>query len=78
MKHNSISEQLRQILADCGLSQYEIAKRSGVDKGALSRFAHGQSGLTTETLDRLAEVLGLELVARKPTSKGGTRLSKGR
>jgi len=57
-----------------GLSRYEIAKRSGVSEATLSRFVNGQQGLSTDTLDKLANVLGLELVARQP--KGGK--TKGR
>ena len=77
-KPPTFSDQLRRIIAECGLSRYEIARRSGVDKAALSRFAHGERGLTTETLDRLAEALGLELVAkRRPTRKAKKCKPKG-
>jgi transcriptional regulator with XRE-family HTH domain len=72
-KHETFTEQLRRLLAESGLSRYEIGRRSGVDEAALSRFANGQRGLTTESLDRLCDALGLELVARRPkrrTKKG--------
>jgi len=69
-----VTDQLRRIIAECGLSRYEIAKRSGVSEAALSLFVNGQRGLSTNTLDRLADVLRLELVARRP--KGGK--TKGR
>ena len=67
----SISNQLRRILAESALSHRAIARQSGVDKAALSRFANGQRGLTTASLDRLAPVLRLELVgpSRARTSK---------
>ncbi len=68
-KREKLSDQLRRILAESGLSRYEIAKRSGVDEAALSRFASGQRGLTTETLDRLGEALGLELKVKRPDRK---------
>jgi transcriptional regulator with XRE-family HTH domain len=68
------SDQLRRIIAESGLSRYEIARRTGVDESALSRFMSGERGLTTDSIDRLAPALGLELVARKP--KG--RQTKGR
>jgi transcriptional regulator with XRE-family HTH domain len=67
----TFSDQLRHILNKCGLSRYEIAKRSGVDEAALSRFVNGRRGLTTDTLDRLAEVLDLELVSRRRRKRGG-------
>jgi len=72
-KTDSISDQLRRILTESALSRHEIARQSGVDKAALSRFANGQRGLTTASLDRLAPVLRLELVgpARARTSKKG-------
>lgn len=62
-KPQTLSDQLRRIIADCGMSRYEIAKRSGVPEAALSRFFNGKTGLTTDTLDRLAPALGLHLVA---------------
>lgn len=75
-KIKTLSDQLRQIIADSGLSRYEISKRSGVDEAALSRFANGKRGLTTETLDRLGPVLGLELSAGRPA--GVRQAKKGR
>jgi plasmid maintenance system antidote protein VapI len=68
-KPQTLSEQLRQIIADCGMSRYEIAKRSGVPEAALSRFFNRKTGLTTETLDRLAPALGLQLRATRPARK---------
>ena len=47
------------------MSQYRLAKIAGVDKGALSRFVHGQRGLMTSSVDKLADALGLELVEKK-------------
>ena len=71
-RFKKFSDQLRRVLGECGLSRYEIAKRSGVDEAALSRFVNGQRGLTTDTLDRLAEVLDLELIPkRRPRKRKG-------
>ena len=67
---HTLSEQLRQIIRTCGMSRYQIAKRSGVSEAALSRFAAGTRGLTTDSLDRLAEVLGLDLAPKRPKRKG--------
>ena len=58
------SEQLRRIIARSGMSRYEIAQRSGVSQAALSKLMSGLH-ITTETLDRLAPVLGLRIVAKK-------------
>ena len=70
-EREKLSHQLRRIMAESGLSRYEIARRTGVQESALSRFFNGQRGLTTETLDKLGECLGLRIVADKlPKQKG--------
>jgi transcriptional regulator with XRE-family HTH domain len=62
-----VSDQLRRIVDDCGLSRYEISKRTGIDEGALSRFMSGERGLSMKALDRLGECLGLTVnMRRKP------------
>jgi len=66
-----LSDEIRRAIQSSGLSRYEIAKRSGVQQSALSRFVRGE-GLSTASLDRLAPVLGLHLVvdpARHQTEK---------
>ena len=60
----TLSDQLRAIVAGCGLSLYEIRRRCGVDHAVLSRFLHGGS-LTTANVDRLAPLLGLKIRATK-------------
>ncbi len=65
------TEQLRRIIRTCGMSRYEISKRSGVAESVLSNFMSGGRGITTDTLDKLAPALGLTLTAKpKPPRKG--------
>jgi transcriptional regulator with XRE-family HTH domain len=46
-----------------GLSLADLAKRTGIDKAYLSRLENAQQGNTTlETLRRVAQALGKELV----------------
>lgn len=61
-KQNILSEQLRNIIEECELSRYEIAKRSEVDASQLHRFVKGTGRLTTDSLDRIGEVLGLRFI----------------
>lgn len=61
----TVREQLLAIIADSGLSPYEIAKQSGVERSALSRFINGKGGLTVESLEKLSPVLGLKLVTTR-------------
>lgn len=68
-----ITNALRKAIEASGLSRYAISKRSGVDQAALSRFMAGKMALTTDTLDRLAGVLGVELRRRKAKGDGKTK-----
>lgn len=63
-----VSEQIRRIIKASGMTRYEIAKRAGIEQSALSRFMSGERGLSTATLDRLGELLDLEVVGgrRRP------------
>ena len=61
-KRKSFSEQIRDAIRDSGYTRYKISKETGIEQSALSRFMSGQSGLSTSTLDLLAELLDLEIV----------------
>jgi len=41
------------------MSRYELAKKSGVDASQLHRFVNDKGRLTTASLDKIGEVLGL-------------------
>jgi len=60
------SEAVRRAIAESGASRYAIAKAAGLDEAALSRFMHAKAGLTLATVDALAGVLGLRIVAEGP------------
>ena len=60
-RRKKLSEQLRQAVNECGMSRNAIARATGIDKGALSRFVHGERGLSLATLDLLGDVLGLRV-----------------
>jgi transcriptional regulator with XRE-family HTH domain len=65
------TEQLQRIIRNCGMTRYELAQRSGVAQAVLSNFMSGNRGMTTDTLDKLAPVLGLRISAHpKPPHKG--------
>jgi transcriptional regulator with XRE-family HTH domain len=64
-KARSISDALRSAIIKSGMTRYEIAKRSGVPQSALSRFMNGERSISLETLDKLAEVLSVELSPSK-------------
>lgn len=65
---------LREVRRIHGLTLREVARRSGVDSGHLSRVERGEIGLSVDVLSRLAPVLGLKDLAahlRPFTGKGG-------
>lgn len=62
-KNTSFSDSLRQAIEHCELSRYRIAKETGIPQSQLSRFVHGQSGLSVENIDILCALLDLRLVA---------------
>ena len=72
-RRKKLSEQLRQAVNECGMSRNAIARATGIDKGALSRFVHGERGLSLATLDLLGEVLGLRVMADAPAKKKAKR-----
>ncbi len=67
----TISDALRRALIDSGLSAYELARRSGVNVAAVLRFKSGERSLKLESVDRLTEVLGLELRPIRPKRTRG-------
>ena len=73
-KRVKLSDQVRWAVDESGLSRYSICKAIGMDQSIMSRFMNGKGGLQQDSLDALADVLGLEL---KPTGRTGRKCKKG-
>jgi DNA transposition AAA+ family ATPase len=58
-------EQLKKAIEASELTRYAIAFKASVDNGALSKFIAGKRGLSLDAVDRLVEVLDLELQPRR-------------
>lgn len=70
-RNNLLTDQLRQVIDDSGLTRYEIAKETGIDESALAKFYNGRRGLSMEALNALGEFLQLKIIlGRKPETKG--------
>ena len=65
-----LTDQLRQAIADCGMTRYAIAKHTGIDESALAKFFNGHRGLSMEAMNALGECLGLRIVMDRKTKKG--------
>lgn len=60
-KRLNITDQVRGAIENCGMTRYELSKRTGVAQSVLSRFATGERSLNLESLDKLAKVLGWKM-----------------
>lgn len=65
----TLSEQLRPLIEQSGMSRYRICKRIGLAESAMSRFMSGERGLSMEVLDRLFLLLKLKVVASQQSIK---------
>jgi transcriptional regulator with XRE-family HTH domain len=67
-----LSDQLRHVIRESGLSLNQIAKSAGVDQPMLSRFMSGDPQRNDirlqRTADKLADFFGLKLVEEKTPS----------
>jgi hypothetical protein len=58
-----LSDELREAVERSGLSRYSIWQQTGIDQGSLSKFMDGERGLGMESIDKLADLLGLHICA---------------
>lgn len=63
-KPESFSDQLRRIIEESELSRNQLCLAAGLDPSHLHRFVHGTGRLTNDTIDRVAEVLGVRLIVQ--------------
>lgn len=64
MKKIPFSEQLRKAIESSELSRYRISKETGVAQSTLSQFVNGTRSMSLENIDKICELLNLELVAQ--------------
>ena len=60
----TLTDAIRRAIKSSGQTRYRIAKEAGVAQSQLSRLMSGKAGLSIETLERLADYLGLEIIIR--------------
>ena len=75
-KQATLTDQLREIIRASGQTEYRLAKELGCHQSALGRFMSGERGVSAKLLDRLGELLGLEITVKasgkpSPEKKGG-------
>jgi transcriptional regulator with XRE-family HTH domain len=62
-KRVTFADRLRQVRAEAGVSQYRLAKLTGLSKQALSQLELGQSQPSWETVQAIARALGVSYEA---------------
>lgn len=66
-----LSDQLRGVIDESGLTRYKIAKGTGINESALAKFYNGHRGLSMKALDALGQFLELTIkLGRIPGTKG--------
>ena len=71
MEAERFSDQIRRVMDASGMSRYAICKAIGLPQSAMSRFMTGKGGLSMDTLDKLAELLGFSVATRPKRKKVG-------
>lgn len=68
-RKTTFADEIRQAIAESGMSRYRICKEIGMDQAAMSRFMAGKLGIQLRTLDRLAALLNLHITTGKRKGK---------
>jgi len=66
---NKILDSIRAAIQKSEKTRYVLSKETGIDNAQLSRLMAGKSGLSVESLERLADALDLE-ISIGPKRKG--------
>jgi hypothetical protein len=67
-KAKTIGDQLRDAIEHADATRYRLAQQSGVLESTICKFMAG-AGLNLESMNRLCDVLGLELQPREQKGK---------
>lgn len=68
---SQLLDAIREAIEASDETPAAIARGADVAKSQLSRMLSGERGLSVDTLERLADYLGLELVIRPRTKRKG-------
>jgi transcriptional regulator with XRE-family HTH domain len=61
----NLTDTIKKAIENSEQSRETIAKKTGIDRAALSRFVRGGMGISLSTADKLADYFGLELKKTK-------------
>lgn len=65
-----LSDQICKAINSSELSRYALCKAIKLSQSTMSRFMHGNGGLSIEMLDRIGDVLQLSVIVKGRGAKG--------
>ena len=65
-----VSEQIRRLVLNSGMSRNQICIAIDLDTAIMSKFINNKGGLGMDCLDRLGELLKFKVTAQRKPSKG--------
>ncbi len=68
---SAIYDAIRHAIAESGKTRYRLWQETGISQAQLCEFLHGRRGMSMESLETLAEALGLEIIVRPAKRKKG-------
>jgi len=74
----NVIDQLRHAILNADVSQYRIAKDTGLDKSMLSRFARAKHDMSLANFGLLCAYLGLSLESTGKKQRPTNRKRKGK
>ncbi len=60
-----LSDQIRGAIRETSVTPAELSRATGVAESSLSRFLAGRRGLSLRSIDRLCQILGLQIVPKE-------------
>ena len=68
---SKVYDELRKAIKASSKTRYRLWQETGIDQALLARFMNRKGGLSIESIEKLIEALGLEIIIKpKKTGKG--------
>lgn len=66
-----LTDEIREAIKTSDETPYAIAKGANVARSQLSRLLSGESGMSVDTIERIADYLGLKITIEPKAKKKG-------
>jgi transcriptional regulator with XRE-family HTH domain len=72
-KRRKLSDQIRDAIEASPMSRYAICKEIGFSQSTMSRFINGETGISMDVLDRVADIIGMNITTVSDAKTGKER-----